>query len=49
MANLVKKYEVIFDSMFLIPAVEIEILCREIENLKLEMGFRTSDLSLGVT
>lgn len=44
-----KKYGVIFDSMFLRPAVEIEILCREVENWKLEMGFRTSDLSLGVT
>lgn len=49
MANLLKKYGVIFDSIFLRPTVEIEILCREIENMRLEKGFRTSDLSLGVT
>lgn len=49
MANLVKKNGVAFDSIFLRPTVDIEILCREIENLKLEKGFRTSDLSLGVT
>lgn len=33
--------------MFLRPTVEN--LREEMENLKLEMGFRTSDLSLGVT
>lgn len=49
MANLMKKNAVIFGGMFLRPAVEIENLCEEMENLKLEMGFRTSDLSLGVT